>query len=42
VGFLPPNDERIRGTVAAVQRRLSVDGLLLRYDTGTSEDGLPR
>jgi GH15 family glucan-1,4-alpha-glucosidase len=41
VGFLPANDERIRGTVAAVQRRLSVDGLLLRYDTGTSEDGLP-
>jgi len=41
VGFLPPHDARIRGTVAAVQRRLSVDGLLLRYDTGTSDDGLP-
>ena len=34
VGFLPPNDPSILGTVAAVQRRLSVGGLLLRYDTG--------
>ena len=41
VGFLSPNDPRILGTVAAVERRLSVDGLLLRYDTGTSDDGLP-
>jgi GH15 family glucan-1,4-alpha-glucosidase len=41
VGFLPPDDARIRGTVAAVQRRLSVDGLLLRYDSSTSNDGLP-
>jgi GH15 family glucan-1,4-alpha-glucosidase len=41
VGFLPPDDPRILGTVAAVERRLSVDGLLLRYDTGTSDDGLP-
>ncbi len=41
VGFLPPNDARIRGTVAAVQRRLSVDGLLLRYNSKISDDGLP-
>jgi GH15 family glucan-1,4-alpha-glucosidase len=41
VGFLPPEDPRVRGTVEAVERRLLVDGLLLRYDTHTSDDGLP-
>ena len=41
VGFLPADDPRIQGTVAAVQRRLSSDGLLLRYDTMAGEDGLP-
>ena len=30
-GFLPPDDPRIRGTVAAVERELLQDGLLLRY-----------
>lgn len=41
VGFLPPGDPRVRGTVDAVERRLFVDGFLLRYDTRTSDDGLP-
>jgi GH15 family glucan-1,4-alpha-glucosidase len=41
VGFLPPGDPRVRGTVEAVERRLFVDGFLLRYDTHTSDDGLP-
>lgn len=41
VGFLPPEDPRIRGTIAAVERALFVDGFLLRYDTHHSEDGLP-
>ncbi|MEO8255756.1 MAG: glycoside hydrolase family 15 protein [Acidobacteriota bacterium] len=41
VGFLPPTDPRVRGTVAAVERRLFVDGFLLRYDPDTSDDGLP-
>jgi GH15 family glucan-1,4-alpha-glucosidase len=40
-GFLPPSDPRIRGTVEAIERRLFVDGFLLRYDTHTSNDGLP-
>jgi GH15 family glucan-1,4-alpha-glucosidase len=40
-GFLPASDPRIRGTVAAVEKRLFVDGFLLRYDTHTTEDGLP-
>ncbi|HJT22538.1 MAG TPA: glycoside hydrolase family 15 protein [Nitrospira sp.] len=40
VGFLPPSDERIRGTVAAVEHDLMHEGLLLRYPSDT-EDGLP-
>jgi len=41
VGFLPVSDPRIVGTVDAIQKRLMRNGLLLRYDTGTSDDGLP-
>ena len=41
VGFLPAEDLRVRGTVEAIERRLLVDGFVLRYDTGTSDDGLP-
>ena len=42
VGFLPPEDPRIVGTVDAVQRELSQDGLLLRYhpDADGGVDGL--
>lgn len=40
-GFLPPEDPRVRGTIDAVERRLFVDGFLLRYDTHSSDDGLP-
>jgi GH15 family glucan-1,4-alpha-glucosidase len=41
VGFLPPHDSRIRGTVEAIERRLMVDGFVLRYDTARTDDGLP-
>jgi GH15 family glucan-1,4-alpha-glucosidase len=41
VGFLPPDDPRVRSTVEAIERDLVVDGLVRRYDTGASEDGLP-
>ncbi|MGE0223315.1 MAG: glycoside hydrolase family 15 protein [Acetobacteraceae bacterium] len=41
VGFLPATDPRIVGTVAAIERDLTVDGLVLRYDTGRTADGLP-
>jgi GH15 family glucan-1,4-alpha-glucosidase len=41
VGFLPPEDARVRGTLQAAERRLLVDGLLMRYDTAASPDGLP-
>ncbi len=40
-GFLSCEDPRIRGTIEAVERRLLVDGFVLRYDTATSDDGLP-
>ena len=41
VGFLPPSDPRVRGTVAAIEERLMSDGLVMRYDTSTAIDGLP-
>jgi GH15 family glucan-1,4-alpha-glucosidase len=41
MGFLPPDDGRVIGTVDAVQRELTHDGLLMRYSTDTSGDGLP-
>jgi GH15 family glucan-1,4-alpha-glucosidase len=41
VGFLEPSDPRIKGTIEAVEQHLFVDGFLLRYNTHTSDDGLP-
>ena len=41
VGFLPPTDPRIVGTVRAIERRLLADGFVSRYDTGEVADGLP-
>lgn len=41
VGFLPVSDARVRGTVEAIGRDLLVDGLVLRYHTAASDDGLP-
>ena len=41
VGFLPPDDPRVRGTLEAIEKRLLVDGFVLRYDTAASDDGLP-
>ena len=40
VGFLPPDDPRLAGTVAAVERELVQDGLVHRYRT-RGVDGLP-
>jgi GH15 family glucan-1,4-alpha-glucosidase len=45
VGFLPPDDARVRATVAAIERELLVDGLVLRYATAAASangiDSLP-
>jgi GH15 family glucan-1,4-alpha-glucosidase len=41
VGFLPPDDARVRGTIEAIERHLVVDGLVLRYSTDMDVDALP-
>jgi len=44
VGFLPADDERVVGTVAAIERELVEDGLVARYradEENTGVDGLP-
>ena len=41
VGFLPPSDLRIQGTVHAIERDLMRDGLVARYSTKPEVDGLP-
>jgi GH15 family glucan-1,4-alpha-glucosidase len=40
VGFLPPDDARVRGTIEAVQRGLIVDGFVRRYIPGSSADAI--
>ena len=41
VGFLPPDDVRVLGTIDAIERSLQRGGLVLRYDTAATDDGLP-
>ena len=41
VGFLPAEDSRVQGTIAAIERELLRDGFVLRYDTAEADDGLP-
>jgi GH15 family glucan-1,4-alpha-glucosidase len=41
MGFLPPEDPRVRATVEAIEQKLLVNGLVSRYDTGRVDDGLP-
>jgi GH15 family glucan-1,4-alpha-glucosidase len=40
VGFLPPDDPRMIGTVEAIEKRLMKDGFVERYDTKKTKDGL--
>jgi alpha,alpha-trehalase len=40
VRFLPPDDERIVKTVRAIAKELTEHGLVLRYRTGDTDDGL--
>ena len=42
VGFLPADDPRVRGTVAAIERGLMSGGLVQRYDPAATDDGLER
>jgi GH15 family glucan-1,4-alpha-glucosidase len=41
LGFLPPEDPRVIGTVDAIQRELTRDGFVERYHTHEVDDGLP-
>ena len=41
VGFLPYDDPRVLGTIAAVERVLLRDGYVLRYQSEEGSDGLP-
>jgi GH15 family glucan-1,4-alpha-glucosidase len=41
VGFVPADDPRMRRTLRAIQQELTVDGLVMRYNTRTAQDGLP-
>jgi GH15 family glucan-1,4-alpha-glucosidase len=41
VGFIRAEDPRFIGTVTEIERRLMRDGLIYRYDTLASADGLP-
>jgi GH15 family glucan-1,4-alpha-glucosidase len=40
LGFLPPDDPRVRATVHAIADELSEDGLVLRYRVKETDDGL--
>jgi GH15 family glucan-1,4-alpha-glucosidase len=40
LGFLPPDDPRVRATVLAIADELSVDDLILRYKVEETDDGL--
>jgi GH15 family glucan-1,4-alpha-glucosidase len=41
LGFLPPDDPRVIGTLHAIERDLTHDGLVKRYNTAEVSDGLP-
>jgi alpha,alpha-trehalase len=40
MGFLPPDDKRVRATVLAIADELTSDGLVLRYRPAATDDGL--
>ena len=40
VGFLPPDDKRVRGTVEAIEKHLMSGGFVRRYDPSQMDDGV--
>ncbi len=40
MGFLPPDDKRVKATVLAIADELTKDGLVLRYRVEQTDDGL--
>jgi GH15 family glucan-1,4-alpha-glucosidase len=41
VGFLPPDDSRVLGTITAIRNELTEGGFVKRYENSSSDDGLP-
>jgi GH15 family glucan-1,4-alpha-glucosidase len=41
VGFLPAEDPRVKATIEAIERELMPAGLVLRYNSAKTSDGLP-
>jgi len=41
VGIVKPDDPRMLGTIAAIRAKLGRDDLVYRYDTRSTDDGLP-
>lgn len=41
VGFLPAADDRMKGTVAEIEKKLLVNGYIHRYEASSEVDGLP-
>lgn len=41
VGFLPATDPRMKSTIEAIERDLTVNGFVMRYNTKSEQDGLP-
>jgi len=41
VGFLPVTDEKVQGTIRAIEKQLMSEGFVLRYKTKEHIDGLP-
>jgi GH15 family glucan-1,4-alpha-glucosidase len=39
-GFLPPDDDVLRGTILAIAKDLTAEGFVLRYRTDETDDGL--
>jgi GH15 family glucan-1,4-alpha-glucosidase len=40
LGFLPPDDPRVRGTIAAIEQKLRQGPLVKRYSTEGTDDGV--
>ena len=40
VGFLPANDDRVEGTIRAIQKDLQRDGFVARYDNDPDVEGV--
>src|SRR5690606_38122875 len=40
LGFVPPDDSRVKGTIAAIEAELMTDGFVQRYSVEATDDGV--